>query len=127
MSFFDDSDMTQYSSKSRMPPFNSLQLNAAVHLDDGAKDFNKADRVQTVTSAIGSEMNIQKSEPFSEPTIKTNNVSLSFVYDAVAKSLHVVMTDKTSGEVVRKMSYTHFPIGTHQAEQLHGLLLDQMA
>jgi hypothetical protein len=49
------------------------------------------------------------------------------VYDIVTKALNVVMTDKHSGEVVRKISYTHLPTGVHQSDKLHGLLLDQLA
>jgi len=38
-----------------------------------------------------------------------------------------VMTDKTSGEVVRKVTYKHLPQDVHQPNKLHGLLLDQFA
>ena len=109
-----------------MSPSLSLPLNAAPHPDDAVSGL-KASLAKPASSAKGSAVNIQKHEAHSEPSIKTSNVALSFAYDTATKSLHVVMTDKTSGEVVRKMSYTHFPVGTHQTEQLHGLLLDQMA
>jgi uncharacterized FlaG/YvyC family protein len=104
----------------------SLPLNAAPHPDDAVSGL-KASPAKPASSANGSAINSQKPEALAEPSIKTNNVALSFAYDIATKSLHVVLTDKASGEVVRKMSYTHFPVGTHQTEQLHGLLLDQMA
>ena len=68
-------------------------------------------------------------EPTKAPklAIKSNSVALSFAYDIVTKALNVVMTDKYSGEVVRKMSYTHLPTGVHQSDKLHGLLLDELA
>ena len=62
-----------------------------------------------------------------EPSYSSNSVALSFAFDVATKSLNVVMTDKASGEVVRKMSYTHLPTEVHQANKLHGLLLDQFA
>ena len=104
----------------------SPPLNAAAHPDDAVSGL-KPTLLQRARNHSSSAINTQKLEPIAEPSIKANNVALSFAYDAATKSLHVVMTDKTSGEVVRKMSYTHIPAGTHQAEQLHGLLLDQMA
>jgi uncharacterized FlaG/YvyC family protein len=104
----------------------SLPLNAAPHPDDAVSGL-KARLARPTSSANDPANNIQKLEALLEPSIKSSNVALSFAYDIATKSLHVVMTDKTSGEVVRKMSYTHFPVGTHQTEQLHGLLLDQTA
>ncbi len=117
--------MTQHSTKLRMSSSLSLPLNAATHPDGAASDF-KANLVHLAIRAIGSSKSNQKLEAFTEPSIKANSVALSFAYDVSTKSLHVVMTDTFSGEVVRKLSYTHFPVGTHQTEQLHGLLLDQM-
>ena len=106
----------------------SLPLNAAPHPDDAVSGL-KASLTKPTSSAHAHDpaVNIQKLEALSEPSFKTSNVDLSFAYDTATKALHVVLTDKASGEVVRKMSYTHFPVGTHQSEQLHGLLLDQMA
>jgi uncharacterized FlaG/YvyC family protein len=104
----------------------SLQLNAAAHPDDAASDI-KATHAPPAISISNAAIHIQKLDPISEPAMKASNVALSFAYDIATKSLHVVVTDITSGEIVRKMSYTHFPAGTHQTEQLHGLLLDQMA
>lgn len=109
-----------------MSPSLSLPLNAAAQTDDAVIGL-KASLAKPTSTASASAINTQKLEIFAEPYAKTNNVALSFAYDIATKSLHVVMTDKTSGEIVRKMSYTHFPVGTHQTEQLHGLLLDQMA
>jgi uncharacterized FlaG/YvyC family protein len=104
----------------------SLPLNAAPHPDDAVSGL-KVSLARPTSSANDLVNNIQKLEALADPSVKTNNVALSFAYDIATKSLHVVLTDKASGEVVRKMSYTHFPVGTHQTEQLHGLLLDQMA
>jgi hypothetical protein len=104
----------------------SLPLNAAPHPDDAVSGL-KTSLAKATSTTHGSDINNQKPEAFAEPSVKTNSVALSFAYDIATKSLHVVLTDKASGEVVRKMSYTHFPVGTHQTEQLHGLLLDQMA
>ena len=104
----------------------SLPLNAAPHPDDAVSGL-KVSLARPTSSANDLVNNIQKLEALADPSSKTNNVALSFAYDIATKSLHVVLTDKASGEVVRKMSYTHFPVGTHQTEQLHGLLLDQMA
>ena len=104
----------------------SLPLNAAPHPDDAVSGL-KASLAKPTSSAHDPAVNIQKLEALSEPSFKTSNVDLSFAYDTATKSLHVVLTDKASGEVVRKMSYTHFPVETHQTQQLHGLLLDQMA
>jgi hypothetical protein len=118
--------MTQQSAKPRMSSSLPLPLNAAAHTDDAVSGL-KASLAKHASNANSSAINTHKPETLTEPSIKTSNVALSFAYDTATKSLHVVMTDKTSGEVVRKMSYTHFPVGTHQTEQLHGLLLDQMA
>jgi uncharacterized FlaG/YvyC family protein len=61
------------------------------------------------------------------PSYASSAVSLSFAFDIVTKSLNVVMTDKSSGEVVRKISFTHIPSDIHQTDKLNGLLLDQFA
>jgi hypothetical protein len=65
--------------------------------------------------------------PTIETAYLTNSVALSFAFDIATKSLNVVITDKASGEVVRKMSYTHIPTDVHQPNKLHGLLMDQFA
>jgi hypothetical protein len=54
-------------------------------------------------------------------------LALSFAFDNVTQSLNVIMTDKNSGEVVRKVSYKNLPTDVHKAEKLNGLLLDQFA
>jgi uncharacterized FlaG/YvyC family protein len=54
-------------------------------------------------------------------------MAMSFAYDSVAKSLNIVMTDKTSGEVIRKITYKHMSSDIHQTHKLQGLLLDQRA
>ena len=109
-----------------MPSFLSLPPNAAAHQDDAVTGI-KAPKFQT-HKAIAPTADTS-AEPIKAPelAIKANNVALSFAYDIVTKALNVVMTDKHSGEVVRKISYTHLPTGVHQSDKLHGLLLDQLA
>jgi hypothetical protein len=62
-----------------------------------------------------------------EPNLMRSAVVLSFAFDVVTRSLNVVMTDKISGEVVRKIAFTHFQTDAHQTDKLHGVLLDQFA
>lgn len=71
----------------------------------------------------------QASEPQKAPefNFKADSLAMSFAYDSVAKSLNIVMTDKTSGEIIRKITYKHIPPDVHQADKLQGLLLDQLA
>jgi uncharacterized FlaG/YvyC family protein len=60
-------------------------------------------------------------------SVAASSIALSFAYDTVTKALNVLMTDKHSGEVVRKISYTHLPSGVHRSDKLQGVLLDQLA
>jgi uncharacterized FlaG/YvyC family protein len=94
----------------------SLQPIAHAHQDDA-------------TGNLASSKPKQPSAPelASEPVYASSTVALSFAFDIVTKSLNVVMTDKTSGEVVRKIAFTHIPSDIHQSDKLHGLLLDQFA
>ena len=62
-----------------------------------------------------------------EPIYISSAIALSFTFDSITKSLNVVMTEKTSGEVVRKVTYKHLPHDVHQPNKLQGLLLDQFA
>jgi hypothetical protein len=109
-----------------MPSLISLPPNAAVHQDDAVSGI-KAPKLPSRTEPAPTTDT--KSEPSKPPefTIKANSVALSFAYDIVTQALNVVMTDKHSGEVVRKISYTHLPTGVHQSDKLHGLLLDELA
>ena len=104
----------------------SLPPNAAVHQEDAVTGIKapKPQTLKTLTPPAQSPV-----EPSKAPklALKTSSVALSFAYDHVTKALNVVMTDKSSGEVVRKISYTHLPTGVHQSDKLHGLLLDQRA
>jgi uncharacterized FlaG/YvyC family protein len=104
----------------------SSPLNAAAHPDDAVNGL-KANIFQRAKDHNSSAVNPKKLDEITEPSMKASNVAISFTYDVATKSLHVVMTDNTSGKLVRKMSYSHFPASTHRTEQLHGLLLDQMA
>jgi uncharacterized FlaG/YvyC family protein len=109
-----------------MPSPLSLPPNATVHQDDAVAGI-KAPKFQTHKAITRTADTSAERFQTPELTIKANSVALSFVYDIVTKALNVVMTDKHSGEVVRKMSYTHLPAGVHRSDKLHGLLLDQLA
>lgn len=88
-------------------------------------------RSQELKGSIQKEEELKKpqNEPKSAP-ITSSAIALSFAFDAVNRSLDVVMTDKTSGEVIRKFSYTGMHPEVHQTDKLTGLvtglLLDQM-
>ena len=99
-----------------MPSSISMQPIAPVHQDDalGGVTFS-----QTKTTPVSAAPQ--------SPNPANSNVALSFAFDIVTKSLQVVITDKISGEVVRKIAYSHLPIDVHRSDQLHGLLLDQFA
>ena len=56
-----------------------------------------------------------------------SSVALSFAFDAIEKTLNVVIRDERSGEVVRTIEYTHIPHEVHRNDKLNGLLLDQFA
>lgn len=109
-----------------MPSPLSLPPNAAVHQEDAVTGI-KAPKLQTRKTLTTPAQS--PAEPSKAPELapKTSSVALSFAYDHATKALHVVMTDKHSGEVVRKISYTHLPTGVHQSDKLHGLLLDELA
>ena len=87
----------------------------------------KAPKPQTLKTLTPPAQSQAEPNKVPQLALKTSSVALSFAYDHVTKALNVVMTDKHSGEVVRKISYTHLPTGVHQSEKLHGLLLDQFA
>jgi hypothetical protein len=99
-----------------MPSPLSLQPIATAHQDDATG----------VLAAMKSQP-IQAPARLHEASETSGVVALSFAFDIITKSLNVVMTDKTSGEVVRKIAFTHLPSDIHQADKLHGLLLDQFA
>jgi hypothetical protein len=99
-----------------MPSPLSLPPIAPAHQDDAVGDMTFKSTKPTPVKA-----------PPQSPNTSTGNVALSFAFDIVTKSLQVVITDKTSGEVVRKIAYSHLPIDVHRSDQLHGLLLDQFA
>jgi hypothetical protein len=94
----------------------SLPPIAPVHHDDAVNSL-----------AYSQPKTMQPHLVTNEPIYISSTVALSFAFDSVTKSLNVVMTDKTSGEVVRKVTYKHLPQDVHQPNKLHGLLLDQFA
>jgi uncharacterized FlaG/YvyC family protein len=60
-------------------------------------------------------------------TAMPSTVALSFAFDSVQKILNVVIKDERSGEIVRKIEYTHIPHDVHRPEKLNGLLMNQFA
>ena len=112
-----------------MPSSLSLPPNAAVHQDDavtGIKTPTPPQRLPRAPEALDTPALSEPNKP-SEFLMEANSLALSFAYDSVTQALHVVLTDKHSGEVVRKMSYTHLPTGVHQTHKLQGLLMNQLA
>ena len=108
-----------------MPPVLPLPPNAIAHQEDavhGMRDVKKPD-LKPVAKAPPKDPELKPPEL----SFQAANVALSFAYDSQAKSLNIVMTDKVSGEVVRKMSFKHLASDVNQASKLHGLLLDQRA
>ena len=99
-----------------MPTLLSLQANAPAHQDDA---------VSGIKPCKTKPQNLPSTPP--EPFYPQSTLTLSFAFDSVTKSLNVVMTDPTSGEVVRKMAYTRLPVDVHNTDKFHGLLLDQFA
>ena len=108
-----------------MPPVLPLPPNAIAHQEDavhGMRDVKKLDP-KPVTKAPPKDPELKPPEL----SFQAGNVALSFAYDSQAKSLNIVMTDKVSGEVVRKISFKNLNSDVHQTAKLHGLLLDQRA
>jgi uncharacterized FlaG/YvyC family protein len=104
----------------------SLPPNAIVHQDDAVSGI-KANKLQTPKASALTTSQAPEPQKAPEFNFKADNLAMSFAYDSVAKSLNIVMTDKTSGEIIRKITYKHIPPDVHQADKLQGLLLDQMA
>jgi uncharacterized FlaG/YvyC family protein len=99
-----------------MPPVVSLRPSGSVHLEDAMSAIanNKSEPPATLATPV-------------EQASSGNTVALSFAFDLVTRSLNIVMTDQSSGEVVRKIAYTRLPNDVHRTDKLHGLLLDQFA
>lgn len=106
----------------------SLPPNAIAHQEDAVNGM-KAYKPPTLKAYTAATVNSKATEPKLTPefNFKTDSMALSFAYDSVAKSLNIVMTDKTSGEVIRKITYKHMSSDIHQTHKLQGLLLDQRA
>ncbi len=104
----------------------SLSPNAIVHQDDAASGM-KANKLQTPKASVVATTRAPEPQKAPEFNFKADSLAMSFAYDSVAQSLNIVMTDKTSGEIIRKITYKHIPPDVHQADKLQGLLLDQMA
>jgi hypothetical protein len=98
---------------SHLPPIASTPA----HLEDPV--------MSGVTSLAKSPIPI--ASPSKPLTREPSLVALSFAFDAVAKTLNVVIRDKRSGEVVRTIEYTRIPADVHQNDKLNGLLLNQFA
>lgn len=109
------------------PPLTPL-AHATAHPDDAVGGVIpskiEAHRAQSKPTEAVSPAKSMSSDVQVRPQVM---VSLSFAFDSVTQSLSVIMTDKNSGEVVRKISYKSLPTDVHQAEKLNGLLLDKFA
>lgn len=111
--------------KLRMSSTLSLKLNALTHQDDAVHG------IATTKKLVDAQRHVAPAKPVESNTVperafQLDNIALSFAYDTAAKSLNIVMTNKNSGEVVRKISYKQIPSEVHRTHQLHGLLLDRM-
>lgn len=128
MSFVTDSEMTHSYRKLCMTAALSLPPNAIVHQEDAVMGV-KVHKTPTPKASAAATASTQAPEPKPAPefNFKTDSMALSFAYDSVAKSLNIILTDKTSGEVIRKITYKHMSLGLHQTHKLQGLLLDQRA
>jgi uncharacterized FlaG/YvyC family protein len=109
-----------------MPSALTLQPNAIVHQDDAVSGV-KTHKLQTPQPPTVPTTKAAEPKKAPEFNFKADSLALSFAYDSVAKSLNIVMTDKTSGEIIRKITYKHIPPDVYQTDKLHGLLLDQLA
>jgi hypothetical protein len=104
----------------------SLPPNAIVHQEDAVIGM-KAHKPPTLKASTAAPPKAAEPKLAPEFNFKADSMAMSFAYDSVAKSLNIVMTDKTSGEVIRKISYKHMSSDIHQTHKLQGLLLDQRA
>jgi hypothetical protein len=104
----------------------SLLPNAIVHQEDAVIGM-KAHKPPTLKASTAAPAPAVEPKLAPEFNFKTDSMAMSFAYDSVAKSLNIVMTDKTSGEVIRKITYKHMSSDIHQTHKLQGLLLDQRA
>ena len=57
----------------------------------------------------------------------TDSTTLSYSFDRANQSLRIVITDKTSGEVLRSLEFKSFHANLHRTDKLSGLLLDRQA
>jgi uncharacterized FlaG/YvyC family protein len=108
----------------------SLPPNATVHQEDAVNGM-KAHKLPTLkaSAAAAAPAKAKAAEPKLAPefNFKADSMAMSFAYVSVAHSLNIVMTDKASGEVIRKITYKHMSSDVHQTRMLQGLLLDQQA
>lgn len=109
------------------PPLTPL-AHATAHPDDAVSGVtpNKIEAHRS-ESNLNKAASALKSIPSALQVRPQVTVALSFAFDNLTQSLNVIMTDKHSGEVVRKISYKNLPTVVHQSEKLNGLLLDQLA
>lgn len=109
------------------PPLTPL-AHATAHPDDAVSGLTpnkiEAHRPESKPTAVVPPVPSIQTTLQEKPQV---TVSLSYAFDSLTQSLNVIMTDKNSGEVVRKFSYKSLPSDVHKAEKLNGLLLDQFA
>lgn len=65
--------------------------------------------------------------PPHEPWTHADDTTLSYSFDQTQQSLRIVVTDKTTGAVLRNIEFRSFHADLHRTEKLSGLLLDQQA
>jgi hypothetical protein len=71
-----------------------------------------------------------ESTPDLQPRVNltaTDSTTLSYSFDRANQSLRIVITDKTSGEVLRSLEFKSFHANLHRTDKLSGLLLDRQA
>jgi uncharacterized FlaG/YvyC family protein len=93
----------------------------------------------TVTPLTNAHLDAALARPWSQqkqtsedlPTVhkiaNTDNTTLSYSFDSSQQCLRIVITDKTSGEVLRHIEFKSFQANLHRTDKLSGLLLDKQA
>ena len=63
--------------------------------------------------------------PDRETLASMDRTTLSYSFDQTKQSLSVVISDKTSGRVLRNIEFKFFHANLHRTDKLSGLLLDR--
>jgi hypothetical protein len=67
-------------------------------------------------TSLTRQADVRASSAPTRPTFVASNVAMSFAFDVLSKSLNVVMTDATSGQVICKFSYKSLPADCTEAK-----------